>query len=457
MTTDQPAPAEEPDAPGLMQRPGAIWLIFGSIAVFLLMITILIANLVDPAPPKTIRLATAAPGGAYAAGGEALRRRLAEEGITVELVETSGSVENFALLTAEEAPVDAAILQGGIGVGAAAGQDLQSLGSLFFEPLFVFTRTDQNILDLRDLRAKRIAVGPEGSGTRALATMLLNENDLGPDDVTLSEEGGAGARGALENGWVDAAIFVTALDRPYIQALLEEPSVSLLGFQRADAYGRRHRYLSAITLPRGVIDLAQDIPSTDTIMVAPAASLVVNPDLHPALQELLLEAIFDEYSDGNVLVPRDTFPRADLTAFPLTDEARRYFTRGGPPFLQRYLPFWAANLVDRLWVFMIPLATLLYPLIKAAPPIYRWQVRRRIIRWYRDLRQLELDGRSAGTADEKSHVRAELTRILREVGDLEVPLSYNDDVYRLRSHIRFVDQLLMETENREAGNAGAAL
>jgi hypothetical protein len=136
-------------------------------------------------------------------------------------------------------------------------------------------------------------------------------------------------------------------------------------------------------------------------------------------------------------------------AFPLSEQAERYFERGGPSFLRRYLPFWAANLVDRLWVLAIPLLTLMYPLAKAAPPVYRWQVRRRIIRWYKDLRRLEMEGRHAEDAVERARVRTELRGILDEVGRLKVPLPYNDDVYRLRGHIRLVDQIIAESENGE--------
>ena len=221
--------------------------------------------------------------------------------------------------------------------------------------------------------------------------------------------------------------------------------VELVSFARADAYERRHRYLSAITLPRGVIDLEQDAPAEDVRLVAPAAALVAREDLHPAIQSLLIQAAGDIYRRGDVIAAPGQFPSPNFVSFPLSVEAERYYDRGGPSFLRSFLPFWAANLVDRLWVLAIPAATLLYPLIKSAPPIYRWQVQRRIIRWYKDLRELEREGRAAKDAATRTRVRARLREILDEVIALDVPLPYNDDAYRLRMHIRLVDDLIAES------------
>lgn len=445
-TSTSSAGGEEPDGRGLSFLARPYLMIIAPIAIAILAILVLVARTIDPAPPKTIRMATGSAGGAYAAAGEAFRARLAADGVDVELVPTTGSVENLGRLLATDGGVDVAIIQGGVGLDQIDDPTLASLGALFYEPMFVFARAGAPIGDLRDLRGRTVAAGPEGSGMRALLLELLGDNGLTETDVTLSPLSGGDAGRALSAGRIDAAVFVTSPSRPYLRDLLLDPNVSIVDFARAEAYARRHRYLSPVLLPEGVVDLAADAPRSDVHLIAPAAALVANAELHPAIQALLLQAMSETFRAGDVIAPPDRFPSRDLVSFALSDEAERYFERGGPSFLRRYLPFWAANLVDRLWVLAIPALTLLYPLAKAAPPIYRWQVRRRIIRWYRELRRLEIEGRDSQTESDKARVRSELTRILDEVGDLKVPLSYNDDVYRLRTHIRLVDQLVAEAE-----------
>lgn len=422
------------------------WVYLAGAAAALLVVIVLVARMVDPAPPKVVRMATGPAGGAYAAAAEALAARFAEEDVTVELVASPGSVENMTLLTRAEDPVDLAIVQGGVGMDAADG--VSSLGAVFLEPLWVFVRDGLPAEDPRDLAGLTVAAGPQGSGARALLSMLLEENGVA-GEVTLSPLTGAAAAEALTAGGVDAAAFVTLPNRPYVQSLLLDPRVDIMSFARADAYARRHRFLSKVVLPRGVIDPASDTPDRDVALVAPAAGLVVRAGLHPAIQSLALQTAADLFRPGDVISAPGDFPSRDLVAFALSEQAERYYERGGPGFLRRYLPFWAANLVDRLWVLAIPAATLLYPLFKTAPPLYRWQIRRRVVRWYRDLRRLEFEGRNATSNAERAHVRAELGRILSDVARVRVPLPYNDDLYRLRGHIRLVDELVAEQDGVE--------
>lgn len=425
--------------------------VYGGLALAILIVLIVVARALDPAPPTTVRMATGPEGGAYAAAGAALKARLAADGVTLELVASSGSVENLSLLSAKAGGVDVALLQGGVGPGAPEAEALDALAAVFLEPVWVFHRREIPLADLRGLAGLRVAAGPPGSGARALGERLLAENGLDGSRVTLSALAGAEAAAALRAGEVDVAVFVTAPGRPFVVELLTAPEVSLLSFAHAEAYARRLRFLSPVTLPRGVVDPSRDAPSRDVTLVAAAATLVARESLHPAIQSLLVQAAFDVFREGDLVSAPGRFPNRELAGLALSKEAARYLERGGPGMLRSFLPFWAANLVDRLWVLAIPLLTLMYPLIRTAPPVYRWGVRRRIIRWYRDLRRLEMEGREARSADERARVRAELDRLLTDVGRIEVPLPYNDDLYRLRGHIRLVDGIIADMAAKAGG------
>ena len=397
--------------------------------------------LMDPAPPKTIRFAAGSPGGAYHAFAERYQRLLAEEGVEVVLVETQGSIDNLRLL--DDSEVDVGLVQGGLST-VSDEEELRSIGGLFPEPFLVFVRNDVPVDTLGDLHDARMAVGGTGSGTRMLALEL--EADYGGewDETSRLPLSGNAAADALLSGSLDAAAFSASVEASYVDRLLNSPDVvRLLPFDRAPALVRRHEALSDIVLLRGVVDIGKNLPATDIPLVAPVAQLVVRKDLHPAIEALLIDAATAIHSQGTLLAPAGEYPDPDLIDLPISEQARRYY-KDGPSFLRRYFSFDVANFLDRAWVLAIPLLTLLFPLVRVAPPIYRWRVRRKIYVWYEDLRALEERGRSTDNKAERDKVQEELETLQAEIGAVEVPLSYTDDLYRLRSHVEFVKQLVRE-------------
>jgi len=252
---------------------------------------------------------------------------------------------------------------------------------------------------------------------------------------------GTQAQTALLSGDVDAAAFSASVEAGYIKELLSYPRISLLPFDKAPAIARRNAALAPTTLLKGVVDVGENIPSQDVPLIAPVAQLAARKDLHPAIQSLALEAADNIHSSRSLLAPAGTFPQSELTDLPLSKEAARYYKRG-PSALRRWFPFSVANFLDRAWVLLIPMITLAIPLVRAAPPLYRWRIRRRIYVWYEDLRLLEERGRDAETKQERDDVRHELDMMQTEIGKVQVPLSYNDEVYHLRSHVEFVRQLV---------------
>lgn len=392
---------------------------------------------VAPPPPREVVVATAAPGGAYHAAAEAWARLLAREGITLRLRPTEGSIENLRLLSADPPEVDIALVQGGVG-GEAEYPGLESLGAVFYEPLWVFVRGRQPDLRVAELRGLRIAIGPEGSGTRALALRLLAANRIGPDDTVLLPLAGMAAAEALVEGRADAAVFVSARPTAAITHLLRVPEVTLVDFgPRADAYVAAFPYLTRVVLPAGAIDLAEDLPSENVVMVAPMAEVVAHAAIHPQIVALLMEAFTETHRGRQLFAPAGRFPSADPTDWPLNADAARYL-RHGPGFLKRYLPFWVAVWIERMWVLIIPLLTIAIPLSRIAPPLWRWQIDRKVYRWYRHVKRLETALKEARTEEERHRALAELDALQERVGRVRVPLTHAQPLYQLRSHIALI-------------------
>ena len=410
-------------------------------AVLLAVVAFVVAyQFVEPAPPDRIVLATGEPDGAYYAFGEQYRDILARDNIDLELRATAGSAENIALLETEDSEVQVGFVQGGT-QSFAQTEKLVSLATLYYEPLWIFHRSDAPLERLTDLAGRRLHVGPEDSGTRALALLLLSDNSIGPEDVEFSMLASDEAIDALIADELDVLFMVASSESSYVRHLLEADGIRLMSLERAEAYARQHRFLSRQTLPQGVFDLAADLPPQDVTLLAPTANLVAREDLHPALVDLLLQAADQIHGGGTVFARPGEFPSPQYVAFPLSSEAKRYF-ENGPPLLRRTLPFWAATLVDRLKVMLLPLIALAIPLLRSMPPLYQWRMRARVYRWYKELRIVEGNLSDNVDPEQLNQLRSELDRIEAEVNDVSVPSSYTKDLYHLRMHIDYVREHL---------------
>lgn len=408
------------------------------ISIMLLLVGFVIAyQFVEPAPPSKLTMATGSSSGAYHRFGLALREELSRSGVELELRNTGGSKENVRLVA--EGAVNIALIQGGTSLAGVSGnEELRSLGSLYYEPLWIFHRITPEPSSLRDLVGWRVNRGQKGSGTQELVNELfaLNE-EVGEEFSDLSN---SDASSALMDGELDAVFMVGGEESPDVQVLLDAPHIQLMNLARADAYHLHRRYLSVLELPPGAISLAHRKPAEKTKLVGVTAMLVARKDLHPALVDLLLLSSQPIVDTPSLFSKDGHFPSDRYLSIPLDEDAKRFHERG-PSFLQRYLPFWAATLVDRLIVLLLPLIALALPLFKAFPPVYRWRVRSRIYRWYADLKRIEakLD---AGGVD--LDLVAAIKQLDDEVKHVETPLSYADELYQLRGHIDLVGKRITE-------------
>ncbi|MBV2193866.1 MAG: TAXI family TRAP transporter solute-binding subunit [Azonexus sp.] len=403
---------------------------------------------VQPAPPKRIVITTGGESGAYYQFAQRYAAILARDGITLEVKASAGSLENLDRLKADQAQVG--FVQGGVvppkeDPDAEDDSGLLSLGSLFYEPVWVFYRGERDLSRLTELRGKRIAIGQEGSGVRQLAQQLLaaNEIEAGEQLVPLS---GLTAAEELQQGRIDAAFIIASESAPVVQVLLRSPGIRLMSFAQSGAYQRRFPFLTKLTFPQGVADLVRDFPPNDIKVLAPTANLIVRDDLHPALQSLLLQAASEVHGKSGFFQDAGEFPSYKDQMLPLSPDAARYF-KSGPSFLQRYLPFWLAVLVDRLIVLLLPVVALLIPLLKVAPAIYTWRVRSKVFRCYGELKFLEDDLKNHFDRARLAEYRSRLDALEDEAVQLHVPLGFTDLVYTLREHVNLVRGILDKQES----------
>ncbi|WFS62879.1 TAXI family TRAP transporter solute-binding subunit [Pseudodesulfovibrio thermohalotolerans] len=428
-------------------------LIYGAAAGLLALALWVTFQFVKPLPPDKVTIVTGGESGAYYAFAARYAEFFHKHGFELEVRTSNGSMDNLSIIDDPKSGVQAAFMQGGI-ASPEEHPDLESLGSLYYEPVWLFTTRRFKPKTLTDLKGRKIAVGPEGSGTSHLVRQLLDANGVTPETANLLPQGSAQSVPELLGGRIDALFVIAGVNSKDVRTLCEAyKTVTPYSFVRAETYARTRHFLEKLTLPRGGVDLMLDLPAHDVALLAPTANLVVREDLHPALKYLFLLAAAEIHGQGDMFAATGEFPSDEALLFPLSDEARNFY-KSGPPFLMRYLPFQAAITVERLKILLIPLLTLLFPLFKITPPAYRWQIRRRIFKWYKQLKRLDMEAFDLTDPDKARDMLAKLEEMDRLVLETSVPLSYTDYIYSLRLHIRMIRQRLERIAGHEVQDTG---
>jgi TRAP transporter TAXI family solute receptor len=413
----------------------------GPTIVLIAAVCVLAYVIVDPAPPRQVTLATGQENSAYEEFAKKYAAALAKDSIKVTTIRSLGSQDNLQRLN--EGKVDVAFVQSGsTNEAEAQRKGLVSLGSLFTEPVWLFMRDASKVTQLNQLKGLKINLGPEGTGTPKLFRQVLALNGVEPGDLSIGALENTPATVELLEGRIDGLVFSSGPDALLVQMLLQTPGITLFNFDQAEAYARRLPFLSHVVLPRGIVDLGRDLPPQDYHLIAPTATLVARANLHPALTELFVQAATEIHGGAGWFQQQGQFPSARYTEIPVAREAAKYY-KDGPPLLQRYMPFWVANLFDRLWVVVVALAALIIPFSKVVPPLYVWRIKSRVYRWYGQLRAVE-QALDEADGPRRQQVCAELLARLDEiegrVNRMSIPLAFADNLYGLRSHINFVRQ-----------------
>ena len=414
-----------------------------AIALFMVLVAIAAAIwVVRSAPPRTLVLTSGPQGSTFQRYAESYQKLLAAHGVTLEVRASDGSLDNLKGLQATRSDVDVGFVQGGLGKDVNVS-GLVSLGSVAYQPLWVFYRSSTPLTRLSELAGQRIAVGAAGSGTRSLALALLAANGISGAPTTFLELDADAAAAALIDGKIDAVFSMgDSASMQTLRSLVRAPGVQIFNFSQADAYVRRFSYLNKMVLPEGSIDLGKNLPAQDVNLIGPTVELVARKGLNPALSDLLLEAAQAVHGKTGLLQRRGEFPAVLEHDIPISDDALRYY-KSGRSFLYRIIPsFWIANLLNRVLVAIVPLVLVFIPALRLFPVLYRWSVQSRIYRHYRPLLRLERDAFGPLTRERVQELLQQVDEIEQMTNRVKVPAAYANQFYELRGHLAFVRRRL---------------
>jgi len=420
-----------------IKRPTVLWVLAG---IALLAAVVLAIWLFDP-PQRRIRLAAGPEGSAEYQFAERYSAILEREGVELQLVATRGALESLARLQDPKSGIDAALIEGG-STTAGKSPGLVTLGTLYYRPVWVFSRGDRMPpLGRPWPHTLRIALGPEGGDPASLSRRLLVETGADFNDGELRLLDREAAADSILAGSIDIAVFVAPWDSPTIQRLLRDDSLHLVGFERAEARVALHPELTLLTLPEGVVDLARNIPGHNVPLVASKMSMAARRTLHPALQYLLLDALGEVHGGPGVFERAGQFPAAEAGDLPLSKAAVSYH-KSGTPFLQRHLPFWVAAVLTQIGLLLIPILGIAYPVLQGAPALYATLMQHRVSRVYGNLKTVEAE-LAEGTVKDPVAVIAKLDELDARARKLHTTAAYMSMVYTLRAHIQLIrDRLL---------------
>ena len=384
-----------------------------------------------PAPPSKITIATGFKGGAYEFFGAKYQEILARSRVKVEVRLTEGTGQNLELLQDPKSGVQVAFVQGGVSDNRRS-PGLLSLGRINYQLFAVFYRATETFDDLTQIKGKRIAVGPVGSGTQVTAAKILGISGITSETATLVPLAGQAAVNALHEGKVDVLFVANVPDAPLVQELIKDPRYRLMNFSRAKAITRILPFLVRLELAQGVIDFEKNIPAADVTLLGTTNAVLVRNDLHPEIINLLTQTLLEAHNDAGIFQQFGEFPSQTDPEFPIAPSARDFY-KNGPSFLNRYLPFWLTNYVERAIAVLVTVVAITIPLFNFAPKLYMWFVRQFMAKAYRRMRIIEKELQAELTAPQVAVLQADLESIDRATRIL--PMRHSDLFFAMRLHI----------------------
>jgi TRAP transporter TAXI family solute receptor len=416
-----------------------------SIPVLILIIAMfaITSEFIQPAPIKKLVIATGSKDGNYYKIANEYKKLLEKNKISVTLLVTKGSVENVKLL--KEGKADIGFVQNGI--LESNEPNIEFLGNIYYEPLWIFYKNDNYKIDyLIQLISKKISIGEDGSGTKDLSMKLLKDNGINSSNSTILSLDTQTSKEMLLEGKIDAMFMVTSHKSKTVKELLENPNISVLSIKRAKAYSQKYGFLAALTLYEGTLDLYKNIPDENINLLSTSASLLANKNVPNELTRIFLKQVKLIHSKESLFAKENQFPNLLNTNLEINKEAKQYFTHGDT-WLESIFPYWIASNIDRLKLLLIPLLTLMFPLFKGVFPLYQWSMRSKIFRWYKTINTIDKKINTA-TIQELEKYNIELDNLNDEIQkETKVPLSFMGEYYNLMVHLELIQNKTKERLN----------
>jgi TRAP-type uncharacterized transport system substrate-binding protein len=423
--------------------------------VCVMTITSLLLMYFIPAPPSQFSIATGRSNQIYEGIGNQYREILARSKVDLRVELTNGALENIGLLNDPASNIKAGIVQGGVSNGAQS-PDLRSLGRINYQIYWIFCKATDTLSDLRQLKGKRVALGPHGSGQRPMTEKILAASGVNSENTTLLGLSAQEAFNAINDGEIDVLFLPFALDSPVLYALLTNPRVKPMSFTEADALIRIFPFLVRLVLPRAVINFEKIVPASDMVLIAASNVVLVRKDIHPALIDLLAQAIVETHGKPGVFEQAGEFPTLTDPEYPMAESARDFY-KNGPSVLNRYLPFWITNHVQRALAVFVTVFAIILPLFSYAPRLYKWLVEYRPHSMYRRLKAIEAILHKDVASTQVPELEADLASVDRAIHLLAIPMQHSDLFFSIKSHLDLVRvQLGLRRAELEAGSTRAA-
>ena len=425
-------------------------------ALFLIAASIWIAvHFLHPMPPRKILMAAGPEGSALHQLGMRYAASLERQGISVELSPSRGTAHNLELLGEPDGEVIAGFIIAGTASPEQA-QQLVNVSSLAYVPLWCLARSVSGDIKLAELKGKRLAVGASGSGLNAWLAPLLAANAITAENTMLFHLTAEESVRELAADRLDAVFLADATPVPHILAALEVPGVRLMNFSRADAYGRRFPHIVTLQLPSGTIDLARGIPDRPLSLIGTSLMLAARTDVHPTVVDLLVDAARDTHSRQSLFEKRGEFPHLHaVDDVPVSEQAEVYM-RDGPSLLRRYLPLWAADAIQRVFILALPLLAVALPIIRYLPGLLDLLGRRHIFRAYARLRRIDRAVRARRPEEPVDDLLHELDYIEEDLAGVKESVLKAGELYTLRLHLGVVRKAVMQRSGAAPKPAVAA-
>jgi TRAP-type uncharacterized transport system substrate-binding protein len=392
--------------------------------VTVMTITSLLLMYFIPAPPSRFLIASGRSHQIYEGIGNQYREILARSHVDLDIRLTNGAQENIRLLNDPTSGIKAGFVQSGIS-NRLESPDLRSLGRINYQVYWIFSKASAPLSDLRQLKGKRVALGPEGSGQRPMTEKILAASGVNSENTVLLGLTAQEAASLLNDGDIDALFLPFALDSTILYALLTNPRVKPMNLTEADALVRIFPFLVRLVLPRAVINFEKIVPANEMVLIAASNIVLVRNDIHPALIDLLAAAIVETHGKPGLFEQAGEFPTLTDPEYPMAETARDFY-KSGPSGLNRYLPFWITNHVQRAMAVFLTVFAIVVPMFSYAPKLYKWLVEHRLRAMYRRLRVIEAILHNDVASTEVASLDADLASVDRAIHLLSIPMQHSD-------------------------------